>query len=292
MRSSALVLVVLVLACGEGPADPPGQRDLAGRIVFVSTRDQTAQNYVQALYEMSADGAEQTPLIQFDSLVVSDPEWAPDGERIVFSGEDLPSNEVALYVVDGDGSNLIRLSGVDALDPQHPTWSPDGGRIAFYSRAERTLWVANADGSDPVELLGGQATEPAWSPDGTEIAFVNRDSGQEIYAMDADGSNLRNLTENPAAAESSPAWSPDGSMIAFEQDSQIFVMNADGSSPRQLTEGGTRNEDPSWSPDGSNIAFSSDLAGLPNDLWIIRSDGTDPVQVTQSGFNYDPSWRW
>lgn len=292
MRISPFLLVVLLLGCGEGPTDPPGQRDLTGRVAFVSGRDQTAENFVQTLYEMSADGGEQARLIQNDALVVSHPQWSPDGETIVFSGEELPSNDVALYVVDADGSNLTPLNDVEALDPQHPTWSPDGERIAFYSRAKRALFAANADGSDPVELLAIQATEPAWSPDGTEIAFVNRDSGQEIYVMDADGSNLRNLTDNPAAAEGSPAWSPDGSMIAFEQDSQIFVMNADGSSPRQLTEGGTRNEDPSWSPDGSNIAFSSDRDGLPNDLWIIRSDGTDPVQITESGFNYDPSWRW
>jgi hypothetical protein len=56
---------------------------------------------------------------------------------------------------------------------------------------------------------------PAWSPDGRTIAFVSwRDGNGEIYAMDADGSSPRNLTQDPAR-EVHPAWSPDGRSIAL-----------------------------------------------------------------------------
>ena len=80
---------------------------------------------------------------------------------------------------------------------------------------------------------------PAWSPDGRTIVFVSwRDGNGEVYAMDADGSGPRNLTQNPAN-DVRPAWSPDGRSIAFvsrrDGNSEIYVMNADGSRKRNLT---------------------------------------------------------
>jgi len=114
---------------------------------------------------------------------------------------------------------------------------------------------------------------PAWSPDGRTIVFVSgRDGNGEVYAMDANGSSPRNLTQNPAN-DVRPAWSPDGRSIAFVSSrsrssrckpgpgrcglarrSEIYVMNADGSRKRNLTRRASDNY-PTWSPDGRRIAF-------------------------------------
>ena len=69
-----------------------------------------------------------------------------------------------------------------------------------------------------------------------------RDGNAEVYVMDADGSNQRNLTRHPAL-DSYPYWSPDGNLIAFcntqnggkNQALNIFVMDADGSNVKQIT---------------------------------------------------------
>ena len=72
-----------------------------------------------------------------------------------------------------------------------------------------------------------------------QIAFhSNRDGNNEIYIMDADGKNLRNITNNPAG-DWFPAWSPDGQRIAFiskrDGEGDIYVMDADGKNQRNLT---------------------------------------------------------
>ena len=89
--------------------------------------------------------------------------------------------------------------------------------------------------------------------------FVSwRDGNGEVYAMDADGSGPRNLTQHPAK-DVRPAWSPDGRRIAFvsqrDGNSEVYVMNADGSGKRNLTRDRASDDYPTWSPDGRRIAF-------------------------------------
>ena len=71
--------------------------------------------------------------------------------------------------------------------------------------------------------------------------------------MNADGSGLANLTNDPSS-DSEPTWSPDGTKIAFSTnrgptgDMEIFVMNADGTNPVNLTNSPANESDPDWQP--------------------------------------------
>jgi TolB protein len=91
-------------------------------------------------------------------------------------------------------------------------------------------------------VVGGSPAE-AFPGSNGKIAFdTHRDGNEEIYVINADGSGLTNITNNPAD-DSSARWSPDGTKIAFTSSrsgginpvNDVFVMNADGSNPINLT---------------------------------------------------------
>jgi Tol biopolymer transport system component len=138
---------------------------------------------------------------------------------------------------------------------------------------------------------------PAWSRDGRTIVFVSwRDGNGEVYAMDADGSGPRNLTQHPAR-DVRPAWSPDGRRIAFvsrrDGNPEIYVMDADGSGKRNLTRDRASDDYPTWSPDGRSIAFlrgriySNRVRGLGLNrfygyhLYVVNADGSGLRRLTR-----------
>jgi hypothetical protein len=131
---------------------------------------------------------------------------------------------------------------------------------------------------------------------GGKIAYVSfRDGNAEIYVMEGDDSSPERLTNHPEI-DDWPAWSPDGSKIAFSRYSggkpDIYVMNANGSMQTNLTnDPAALDSNPDWSPDGSRITFTSNRGGGKLQIWAMKADGSDFVQLTNTTqLNSSPDW--
>jgi Tol biopolymer transport system component len=144
--------------------------------------------------------------------------------------------------------------------------------------------------------------------DGSDRGIVfssSRDGDFEIYVMDDEGRNVRQLTRNAAeganeADDSSPSWSPDRRGIVFAStrdhqgdgaDSQeIYVMQADGSGQTRLTENETAEAGPAWSPDGDSLLYARRPVAEPTtdqeaafELALMRPDGSGARTLVEIG---------
>jgi Tol biopolymer transport system component/DNA-binding winged helix-turn-helix (wHTH) protein len=230
------------------------------------------------------------------------PVWSPDGRKIAFSSN--RDGKKKIYVMDADGSNVQRITNNLAEDV-NPCWSPDGSKILFDSERDgnREIYVMDADGNNQVRLTRNNAVDStaAWSPDGSLIAFAsNRDTGPpynpynlDIYVMNADGSNVRRIVDDPEY-DVSPQWSPDGRKILFisgrSGNFDVFEMNADGTGQKNLTADYDKADGaPVWSLDGNNIAFSRRVDGK-SQIFIMDADGTNLKRVTNNSANNEAPW--
>jgi TolB protein len=129
----------------------------------------------------------------------------------------------------------------------------------------------------------------------TQIYFVSDRSGhKEIWAMDYDGSNQRQLTHLGSIALS-PRVSPDGSRIAFsalgKSGWEITMYSLDLNKMVSFPHLGGTNLSPAWSGDGSKLAFSSSRSGEPNIFISDASGGNLRRMTTGGGPDVSPVWN-
>jgi TolB protein len=198
-----------------------------GRTIAFANRQKSSSGYVYPhrfdIYVMNADGSGLRRLAptSFDSK----PVWSPDGSRIAYV------RSYDIWVMNADGSAQRRLTSGVGRDLS-PSWSPDGRTIVFDRRLGRRggrqgtdwggassydIYVTNADGSGQ-RRLARDGSHPLWSTDGKKIAFsralgngpgptTTRDNW-EIFVMNTDGTQQRNVTRNRRWDEISFTWSP------------------------------------------------------------------------------------
>jgi len=248
------------------------------KIVFESTKDGKS-----AIYTINTDGSSLRKLT--DGKEDGQPRWSRDGKRIVFYSQ--RDGHMQLFVMNADGSGQTKLTNDNDLD-YLPDLSPNGDYVVFQSRKERPgiahdIYIIRSDGTNRTRLTDGKNgyTSPKWSPDGKKIVFekaivtkkyyreMSRDemtamkSSTEIFVMDKDGKNLKNLTNNNFE-DSTPQWSKNGKTIYFmsgrDGSPNIYAMNADGTKVRKVADGKIVSN-PFISPDEKHFAYTKEVDG-------------------------------
>jgi TolB protein len=270
---------------------PPPTKEHIGRIIFTCTRGDYNQ-----LCMIYADGTGYQQLSELEAHSYY-PVYSPQGNSVVYASNQ-NGGVFDLFLFNFDGSELTRLTE-NIGNVISPTFSPDGSRILFANRnteGPTSLWTVDKNGENADLLYAGPATIVAvdWAPNGDRIAFamaVDRPDSYEVFIMDADGSNVRQLTRGLPGIGGSLDWSPDGrSLLIYAGapgDKNIFLIDVAAETAAQLTNGGN-NAASSFSPDGQWIAFNSLRNNDQADIFIMRPDGSDVRQVTTDP---EPDWQ-
>jgi serine/threonine protein kinase len=260
-----------------------------GRIVFTCTRGDYNQ-----ICMVNRDGSDFAQLTDMEASNYY-PIFTPDGSSLLFASN--RNGPFDLYLLSFSEKQIIQITQ-NVGDVVSPDYSPDGRRIIFANRAganPTAVWMVNADGLNPHLIYqgAGDIVAVAWSPNGERIAYamsVGVPQEYEIFTMDENGKNHVRLTQGLQGIGGSLDWSPDGSHLLIYagpyEDKDIFKLDAKTGAYVQLTEGGN-NAGASYSPDGKYIVFNTLRNDDQADLYIMRADGTNQIQLTN---NPEPDW--
>lgn len=310
------------------------QCGLKGKISFACGGTNTALT----LCITRSDGSERTELpfrrgVGFTA-------FSPDGSKIVYSTAQAYT-DLWVYYLDGSPETPIALDVVASeagdlspSEPGHPSWSRDGSKIAFSANAQdfntgapvgaRDIYIMNPDGSNVVNLTNSDSlwyNGPSWSPDGSQLAFMGFAPPQaeptieanfgDIYVINADGTNLRNITAGtPQAslvgyANVAPQWSPIDNRIVFSAAPAIgqrwgtwavYMIDSNGANLTKISADDNRELAyyASWRPDGEWLVFTWNT---PDDdcemerLAIMRPDGSERQFISEECPQRDPEQR-
>lgn len=257
---SSLICGTYVIADDHSPASvnnmPNAFTSDSQRIIFQSHVKSQSGKYSSQLLSMKLDGSD----IKREILAAKDmgwPEFTRDGKRAALFAK-IGKNYDILVVNMAQPNNLSDFTSVKRIT-DHPkedffiSWSPEEDRMAFYT---------------------------------------HRDEPAQIYVMNDDGTQVKNLSSNKAR-ESDPDWSIQN-QITFQSDldgnNDVWVMDDQGGHRKNLTNHPSKDHFGDWSPDGEYIVFSSDRDG-DEDLYVMKKDGSELRQLTNApGIDHWPLW--
>jgi Tol biopolymer transport system component len=222
---------------------------------------------------------------------------------ITYGYEDAPF-PFEYHVHDFDGNSPICLTcNLDEFGV--PRWSHNGENIAI--PVEDAIVIVDIGGSTIARVdLDGPPFWISWSPGNQELVFsVESDAGFLLYRLNADGSNLLNLSERIGSRPGftfGAQWSPASNQIAHhsgEGGLHISLMNPEGGESRKLVDWDIITDvfdpgvqwPPQWSPNGEKIAFTSVSSFGDLDIFVINVDGSGLTNLTDHpGADYTPVW--
>lgn len=288
--------VCATMACGDSPTGPPTPEAISHPIIYVTagrifatdttgtddavvvdeqqdwlvlrgqwsptgarilTTERPRSGGTWGIHVRTADGSGRVqvsdPIREPDSW----PAWSPDGSRVTYTDRQL-------FVVNRDGTGHAAVSA-DSAFAVNPHWSPAGGWIVYHGALDGDHGVVrvrpDGSGREMVRVTGfDEDQHPRFSPDGRSIAFIQTN---DLYVMDADGGNVRQLTFTPSEGDWWPRWSPNGRLIAHHTDAGsnwgVAVLDVQTTQRTDLFgDGSFETLYPAWAADSRRLAFDAE----------------------------------
>lgn len=239
--------------------------------------------------------------------------FSPDGTLIIFQAVPLGQEHYQMYVMDltektprmvstgkgactcgffHPGGNKIIFASSHESPLNHEVDSSSTGSYKWDLTPYMNIYEANLDGTALKPLTEGSAyhAECAYSPDGHEIVFASNMGGtMNLYIMDADGTNVRQLTNTVHCYNGGPFFSPDGSKVLFRADRekpdylQLFTICVDGTDEKQLTDNNSVNWAPFWYPDSKHIAYTKSLGKSHiYEIFLLNTETGEDRRITHN----------
>jgi Tol biopolymer transport system component len=305
-------VAVAIIAGGSSPRVPApfGTAD-NGRIAWVA----------QDGAIVAADGAGADPVTLVAGPGNSQPQFSPDGRRLLYLHDAPMGTEIVVADADGGHPATVASGGVVS----GAMWAPDSRSIIVAANGTLARLEASA-GATPERLVAGVDGTYDWNavpsmlfqpPAGDRIAYV-RDTGdgKGVFVAASDGSAPVAIV-TPAGSGLAYAdvyglqWSPDGTRLAMTvalsatdgRDTRVYVVDADGSNLHRLTHVEVPNRivsesNPSWSPDGRSIAMQVWHADPNSDsqdvrpITVVDVASGDEREVGSRSVNGFSGWGW
>jgi Tol biopolymer transport system component len=209
--------------------------------------------------------------------------------QIVFTSDRAGSEQV--YIMKANGDDVRQLS---AGEPAKDASMSAAGTKIVYTKLQNgvlRIYVNNHEGTNEQIRFDGITRDhqhsPKYNKNGSRLVFVTgQGESQEIWRIDSNGNDVRQLTESPGA-DFSPNWTSGTDVVYVSNrtgNNEIFIMEGDGLDQVRLTDDGGDDVFPACKPFGNGIVFSSNRTGSYQ-LYTMDFDGQNLVQLTTSAGN-------
>ncbi len=299
-----LITMIVFTYCSNPKSEESETESMQYRIAYNVWTDKEEDNY--EVFTMKPDGSDAKNITNLLGV-----EWtySANGSDVLYiSDKDTCARCYFLYSTDAYGTVHSKIGGPQLKDSWMST-RKGGEEIIVNPRVkgDSAFYIINRQGALVQKVYTGLSyySDPCFSPDGTEIVFRGSEKRfrpnigyqDELYIVDVDGSNLRQLTYYPEGDTTAdwysyhagpPFWEPTRNIITYHSKQQggsyLFQINPDGSGLKKLTPDSINIGWHSWSSDGSMITFDANSGGKEGkmnfDIFTMDYESGDITQVT------------
>jgi eukaryotic-like serine/threonine-protein kinase len=256
-----------------------------GKTIAMSTKSHDASGSFMSLVGVSVSDGTETPITNQRWMTIGRPAWLKDGSGLVMTAVDQVSRMSQVWHLSYPSGEARRITN-DVNDYRSVTMTADSSALVTVQKDQLSnVWTlsASGDASRASQVTSGKYNGwngLAWTPGGQIVYTSNASGNPDIWIMDADGTNQKQLTAN-AASNIYPVVSPDGRYVVFVSERTgtpaIWRMNIDGSNLKQLND--TKSYLPQVSPDSRWVVYGNFDSGKWT-LWKMSIDGGNAVRLS------------